>query len=95
MTVKIYDATHTSNFVSDNAYRCNCAYTPNTYEECIETMRSSVARHYFESGCLCIDSGVLEKLPAEVDNWKAVEYYHNNCKCSRNYDDSYEIGDEL
>jgi hypothetical protein len=43
------------------------------------------AREYFEVGCLCILDGKVERLEAEVNNWKAVEYYEDNCTCSRNY----------
>ena len=43
------------------------------------------SREHFEKGCLCIFNGTLEKKPASVDNWEAVKFYEENCKCSRNY----------
>jgi len=39
-------------------------------------------REYFEQGCLCIVYGDLE-VQIGMSNWDAVEYYMDNCNCSR------------
>lgn len=40
-------------------------------------------REYYESGCLCLLTGKLEKYNGS-DNEEAVDYYNDNCNCSRN-----------
>lgn len=50
-----------------------------------ESNRAATGREYFELGCLCILNGALEKCSKDVADWDAVDFYHKNCKCSRNY----------
>lgn len=50
-----------------------------------EAKRLNANRNYFEVGCLCIKVGELKQLPKSTDDGDAVEYYEDNCKCSRNY----------
>ena len=41
-------------------------------------------REYFEDGCLCIKSGIIEKKDSTaVPDETAYNYYNANCKCSR------------
>lgn len=39
-------------------------------------------RKYFEEGCLCNLTGLIEK--QDIPDEEAVEYYMNHCTCSRN-----------
>lgn len=52
--------------------------------------RAKVARNreYFESGCLCIQDGLIEKKDENFSDSLAVQYYEQNCSCSRNYVES-------
>jgi hypothetical protein len=40
-------------------------------------------RKYWESGCLCILTGRIEKAPENLDDESACGYYYNNCICTR------------
>ena len=43
-------------------------------------------RIYFEQGCACINKyRTMQACPAEMSDDEAVEYYEENCDCSRNY----------
>lgn len=53
-----------------------------------EQERLKHARAYFEDGCLCINvKKTLNKLPDDVPDGWAANYYHEFCTCSRNYKD--------
>lgn len=41
-------------------------------------------RQYFEGGCLCLLSGILEKASRELSDIEACESYSKSCTCSRN-----------
>lgn len=51
----------------------------------METERLPEIRDYFESGCICIRDGKIQRLSQTVDNVRAVHYYETACRCSRNY----------
>lgn len=53
-----------------------------------EEQRLKFNRKYFEDGCACIKNGALIILGGNVDDKKAVKYYEQNCRCSRNYESS-------
>ena len=44
-----------------------------------------MAREYFESGCLCLLKGSIQKQDEAIDSDTAAAYYERNCTCSRNY----------
>lgn len=52
----------------------------------LKESRKAIARkrNYFEEGCSCIASGVLEKYNQSGSDLQAVTYYQKNCHCSRN-----------
>lgn len=50
-----------------------------------ESERLTLARSYFEDGCLCIHTGQLDPCDNTVDDETAIKFYENNCKCTRNY----------
>jgi len=49
-----------------------------TVEECQANFR-----RYFETGCECILSGKIKKLPPETDDFEATEHYEDHCVCRR------------
>lgn len=49
----------------------------------MEKDNSKHFRDYYESGCLCLLTGKLERFTGD-NNLKAVNYYDENCQCSRN-----------
>lgn len=56
----------------------------------VESPEQSARRHahirdYFETGCLCILAGDIEKKGEAVSDFEASVYYESSCKCSRNY----------
>ena len=53
-----------------------------------EETRLKTIRDYYESGCECLLFGRMARSVAS--DAIAVEYYHNNCKCSRNCKDASE-----
>lgn len=57
-----------------------------TVEQNAESSRNGkLTRAYFENSCLCIANGEIAKQPPQTPDWNAVEFYHKNCKCTRNY----------
>lgn len=50
-----------------------------------EIERRAAMRRYFESGCLCVLSGKLDKAAAPADDGDAIAFYEARCQCSRNY----------
>jgi len=50
-----------------------------------EAARAKFFREYFETGCLCIAAGEVDKKPEQTPDAEAWEYYHQKCTCSRNY----------
>ena len=52
-----------------------------------EIERRAAMRRYFESGCLCVLSGKLDKAAAPADDGDAIAFYEARCRCSRNYVD--------
>lgn len=51
---------------------------------------ASYFRDYFERGCLCIIDATIQKQDTSNDK-DAVDYYWDNCKCSR-HPESYIRG---
>lgn len=50
-----------------------------------ELERRAVIRRYFESGCLCVLGGTIDKATAPADDGDAIAFYETHCRCSRNY----------
>jgi len=51
--------------------------------------RLKASREYFAAGCACIHmSKILQLGPVDMADAEALEFYEQNCKCTRNYVDS-------
>lgn len=42
------------------------------------------SRQYFEGGCLCLLSGIIDKVGEGLSDIEACETYSKSCTCSRN-----------
>jgi hypothetical protein len=52
----------------------------------------NLERNYWESGCLCVLIGRVEKKPENFDGKEACQYYYDNCICTRS--DGHQVGYE-
>ena len=50
-----------------------------------EMKRLRLCRNYFEQGCICVLTGVIDTLGSHETDEDAVRYYEGTCTCSRNY----------
>lgn len=52
-------------------------------------------REYFETGCVCVLSGELDKAPVAMAENDAAEYYMTNCRCTRHPEAGVETRERL